>query len=134
MQTLITDCLRILLVAIMMAGCSTTPKEVEAKEFDAYAGCLVAPNKWRQIAAPPNREVLLDLPEKISSKPVRSWFGSADSLREVWFESSSGDELQACRYNPQKSCYNGGSVISVSFKKLESRWEAGPAKVSICSH
>ena len=129
MQTFVTTCSIILFAAVMLTSCSTTPIDLSA-----YQGCDVAPNKWRQIAVPSNREALLNLPEEFGKKPVRNLFGSADDLREVWFESSSGNDLQACLYHPRYGCSFGGDLRKVTFTKRETSWEAGPTTVTVCSH
>ena len=126
--------LRAFLAAIVVVECSATPKESESEELDVYGRCLVNPNDWRQVALPPNREALLDLPEKVSGKPVRYWLKPGGELREAWFESSLSNELKVCRYDPNKSCYNGGIVINVPFNKPDLGWKAGAASVRVCSH
>ena len=102
MQKLVATYSAILLAAIMLMGCSTTAKQVSAKDIGPYSGCNVAPDMWRQIAVPSNREALLDLPEEISKNPVRNFFRSIDDLHEVWFESSSGDGTSALCLSPTK--------------------------------
>src|SRR5688572_12275722 len=104
--------------ALVLMSCRTAPVVL-----DAYDGCNVAPNVWREIPSPAEREALFDLPEKVSARPVREHFYAAEGQREVWFEDAARN-LQACIYNPTTSCYGGGRRLVV-FTRLESSWEAG---------
>ena len=134
MQALINTSLIFLLAVIPLTGCSTAPSDLGRKELDPYQSCLLAPNNWRLVGPPSEREILLDLLDKESKNRVRNFFRSSDDLREEWFESSSGKELLVCRYDPQKSCYVGGELRRAYFTRFESSWEVGPATMITCSH
>ena len=111
--------------ALTLTGCSTRPVFLNAID-----GCDVAPNVWHQVAVLSEREALLDLPDKLSKAPVREHLKATSGQREVWFEDSNRN-LQACFYNPEKSCYSA-ERRKVVFRRLESSWEAGPTMQILC--
>lgn len=92
--------LRFVPVIFILSGCTATPAT-----FSANQSCDLPSSVWREIQSPPERESLLDLPEKGSGTPVRTHFKASSVQREAWFEDSSHN-LQACLYNPmmRRSC------------------------------
>jgi hypothetical protein len=120
---------RILLIALVLSGCQVAPEPITANK-----SCDLAPNVWRQIDTPSNREALLELPEPMMKRPVREFFEATSSQREAWFEDSNSN-LQACLYNPSKrmSCY-GRELDLVVFTRHEASWVAGPTRQVFCVH
>ena len=129
MPTSVATFSKLLFLAILVTSCPA-----QSRDFSAHEGCSIDPSVWRQVQTPPQRETLLDLPDKASKTPVRKYFTTADDLlREVWFEASNGD-LQICLYDVRKSCRYGGTLRTVIFTKVESSWEAGlTALHTLCS-
>jgi len=118
MPTLSFAHLGIVFVALVLSSCTSA-----TRPLDAYQGCGVAPNIWRQVSVPPEREALLDLVDEASKEKVRDRFAPTSEQREVWFEDSSQNFL-ACIFNPQDSCY-GGELRKVEFLRVGASWEAG---------
>jgi hypothetical protein len=118
---------RVLVIALVIAGCQTAPVPITANQ-----SCDLAPNVWKQVETPSNRDVLLGLPEQTMKKPVRESFRATGVMREAWFEDSKSN-LQACLYNPSNrmSCY-GGELHLIVFTRHESSWEAGPTMQVSC--
>ena len=114
---------------LLVAGCNTTPVM-----FSANESCNLPPNVWHQTPVPPERELLLGLPEKTMGNPVRESFVATSAQQEAWFQDSKGN-LQACIYNPlnRRSC-SGGELALVVFTKTETTWEAGPTMKVMCYH
>jgi len=99
--------------------------------MDAHDGCRVDRSKWQQIAIPPIRDALLDLPLANGKTPVRKFVEATNDLREVWFESSTKD-LQICLYDPQKSCH-GGRLRKLVFTRRDDEWAASNVEQVFCS-
>jgi hypothetical protein len=112
---------------LLLSGCNAVPTH-----FTANESCDLPANVWSQVPTPAEREILLGLPDKRSSQPVRDYFVASSVQQEAWFQDSRGN-LQACIYNPTKrlSCFSD-ELTTVIFTKTEGSWVAGPTGHHFC--
>lgn len=119
-------CIGVAFGVFVLAACSSTSTTI-----NVHGGCDVAPNTWRQIERPPERDMLLALPDKTGNSRVGDRFAATGDQQEFWFEDADRN-YQACLFSRGKSCYSG-QLRKVIFYRHESSWEAGPVRQVICT-
>jgi hypothetical protein len=119
-------CIGIAISLALLAACSSTSAAMKI-----HGGCDIAPNTWRKIERPPERDMLLGLPDKTSNSRVGDRFIATGDQQELWFEDADRN-FQACLYSSRESCYSG-QLRKVIFFRHESSWEAEAVRQLICT-
>jgi hypothetical protein len=117
----------VLAIVSILASCRTSPMLLTP-----HVACGLAPNIWREVETPTEREALLALPEEATKRPISEYFTAAADQKEVWFEDAN-HHLQACLYDPTSTCLDGGRR-NVVFSKLQSSWVSGKYTQTYCFH
>ena len=109
---------------VALAACVSTPVTLGPNQR-----CDLPLDVWRQVPTPPERELLLGLPDKVTQKPIREHYVPTNVQREAWFQGPNG-ALQACLYDPHERipCV----TTQVTFIRVNSKWEVESDMQTAC--